>query len=224
MHSLQRTFMRVMLYQLSSLNEVEDEKAALAFFQKLTFWQTVILALEETLPTFLRLLFYLLYVKYCSPLASVRVAALEFWRSLLVQKPQEAARVLTEALHGEHKHLGNNFMDLAELDNEAFMAWTDTFKGDLDGMFAGSLAKEWQVFVAEKNKDTEKTAEGRISKRRDKLKAWRDEEVKAEANIKEHENAGGNWRRNIYVSERLKHQRALQDLAVAFWPRADEIV
>jgi hypothetical protein len=210
-HSLERTFMRVMLYQLSSINEIEDEKATLAFFQKLTFWQTVILACEETLPTFLQLLFYLLYVKYCSPLRNVRIAALEFWRSLLVQKPQLAMRVLTDALQGEHRHLGHNFMDLAELDNEAFMTWTDTFKADLDSMFGGALAKEWESFVAEQNKDTEKTAETRIAKRREKLKAWREEELKADAAVREHESAGGNWRRNIYVSERLKHQRALQD-------------
>ncbi|KIW04511.1 hypothetical protein, variant [Verruconis gallopava] len=210
-HTLQRVCMRIMLYQLSSVNEVVDEKGALAFMKKMTFWQPVILASEETLPMFLRLVFYLLYVKYCSPITSVRIAALDFWRSLLVQKPHEASRVLTEALHGEHKHLGHNFMNLAELDNDAFMVWTDTFKGELDAMFTGSLAKDWENFVADQNKETEKTAEGRISKRREKLKMWRDEELKAEATIREHDNAGGNWRRNIYVSERLKHQRALQD-------------
>jgi hypothetical protein len=210
-------FLRITLLRLSELDDTTKSKTVAAFLDKMIYWQTILLTPadknkeENTDFLFLRLLFYLLYTKFISSVPEVRVAAINFWRMVLVQKQHEALFVLGHAAPVNHKHLPNAFMRLAELDNETFLDWTDRHRDDLDLLFFGSMSKAWEEFVIAENSTTEETARNRVEKRRVRLKQWLDEERLDERTINSHETGAPHWRANIFSSERLRHQRTLQD-------------
>jgi hypothetical protein len=210
-NSMKRAFLRISLLQLSELDEVKDPKPTAAFLEKLAYWQTVILSSDSEDQYFLRLIFFLLYLRIISNVSSVRGAAIDFWRMLLVQKPDEAQHVLNHAAPAGQRFLASGFMKLAELDNEAFLVWIDHHRKELDSLFLGSLTRHWEDFVAEENKRTDETAQARTSRRRERLKAWQEEEMIIENHWRKHESATGHWRNNVHAAERLKHQRAMQD-------------
>ncbi|KAF2431524.1 beach-domain-containing protein [Tothia fuscella] len=210
-------FLRITLLRLSELDETKDPKTVTTFLDKMIYWQTIMLTPadrnkeESTDFLFLRLMFYLLYIKFISPVQEVRLAAINFWRLVLVQKQHEALFVLSHAAPINHKHLPNAFMRLAELDNETFLDWTDRHREDLDLLFFGAMAKSWEEFVAQENASTEETARTRVDKRRARLRQWMDEERLNERTIHSHETGAPHWRSNIFSSERLRHQRTMQD-------------
>jgi hypothetical protein len=209
--SMSRVFLRLALLQLSEVTDSDDERRISAFYEKMTYWQTVILAWDNEDNFFLRLFFYLLYLNIINRAQRVREIAADFWRSILVQKPEEAAQVLEYSVPSSQRYLPGGFMKLAELDNEAFLVWIDHHRGDLDNIFLTTLSRNWEDFVTEENRKTEDTARQRLSKRKDRLRLWGEEDRVAESHWRKHENATVHWRRNVYSAERLKHQRAVQD-------------
>ncbi|KAF2398110.1 beach-domain-containing protein [Trichodelitschia bisporula] len=209
--SMRTVFLRVSLLRLSELDPKSNEKATTAFLDRMMYWQTVILSTDHNEHYFLRLIFYLLYIKIVSRSEPVRLAAVNFWRMLLVQKPEEASHVLTHAAPAHQKQISNTFMELAALDNEAFLQWVDRQLDQLDSIFLGALAKHWEDFIEKENERTEETARNRVAKRREKLKAWNEVEVLTQEIWRRHESATSHWRNNVYSAERLKHQRTLQD-------------
>ncbi len=193
-----------------SLSQVEGPEV-LPFLQKLTYWQTVLLASEEAQSQYLPLICYLLYASLISAEHNVRMAAANLWRIILVQKPEEASAMFNQATSTEHHRLAASFEKLLELDNETFLYWVDDHRHDLDSFFFEVLSKSWDQFTAEENKKTDEGARQRIVKRQEKLKQWRREETDKEDLIRRHEVTFDHWTSNIYASELQKHQRVMQD-------------
>jgi hypothetical protein len=208
--SMRLIFLKLTLLRLSELDENQDGKTVAAFLDRMAYWHTIILA-DKTELQFLRLIFYLLYIKFISKDSASRLAALNFWRMVIVQRHEDAATVLAHAAPMGLKYLTNAFLRMASLDNESFLTWTDRHRDDLDKLFYGSLNKAWEDFVAEENVKTEESARNRIEKRRVKLKLWYEEEKLSEETWRRHETSAPHWRNNIFASERLRHQRTLQD-------------
>ncbi|KAI9731699.1 MAG: hypothetical protein M1834_004488 [Cirrosporium novae-zelandiae] len=202
---------RVVLLRLSELDGSDSSSDSLCFLEKLTYWQTILLSSEDTHPDFLRLICYLLYTKLVSPFESVRLAAANLWRVVLVQKPDETALLLNHAVTADQKRLSAGFKKIVELDNETFIYWIDNQREDLDAFFFGAMSKSWEDFVADENRKTKDTADMRLAKRREKLKQWLQEDLTRDDIIRRHEVSADHWTANIHSSEHMKYQRTLQD-------------
>ena len=202
---------RIVLLRLSESDESRAERVTVAFLNKITYWQTVLFAPQPTQESFLKLLCYLLYTKLMSESEPVREVAANIWRTLLVQRPDEAASVLYRMMNEENKHLTRGFQKILELDNASFLGWIDDHRSDLDAIFFGSLASFWEDFVSMENRRTEESAKARVLKRRERLRGWVTDDLNREDVIRRHEISSDHWRSNIYASENLKRQRALQD-------------
>ena len=195
---------------LLSLSQTENSDS-LAFLEKLTYWQTVLLSTEETQPNYLQLVCYLLYGSLISPLEAARNLSANLWRIILVQKPAEAAKILNQADTADQKRLASSFEKLVELDNETFLYWVDEHRQELDSLFGETLSKSWEQFISEENKQTEELACARILRRREKLKQWARDEAERTELVRRHEVTFDHWTANIYSSEYMKHQRLNQD-------------
>lgn len=198
---------RTVLLSLSSIHDNDS----LPFLEKLTYWQTVLLSGEDSQSVHLQLICYLLYANLTSETNTVREAAANLWRIILVQKPDEAAAIFGQSVGSEQADLVGGFSKLVELDNETFLHWVDEHRVDLDSLFFDILSKQWTTFVTSENKRTEENGRMRIARRREKVKQWAREEADRDDLIRRHELAFENWTSNIYSSEYLKHQRLLQD-------------
>ncbi|KAI9801080.1 MAG: hypothetical protein M1833_002948 [Piccolia ochrophora] len=209
---IRTTFMRVLLLRLSELDgDTSHESDAVSFLDKLMYWQTIILSAESHETETFRLLCYHLYIKLVDSHATVRVAAANLWRIFLVQKPGETSNILNQAMSVGQQRLSSGFKKLVELDNDTFIDWVDDHREDLDAFFFGAIAKYWEDFVVLENQKTQETARHRVSRRKEKLKQWVMEDMSHEDTLRRHEVASHHWMVNIYASEHLKHQRALQD-------------
>jgi WD40 repeat protein len=204
-------FLRVVLLRLAEPGVLEDGSDIISVISKMVYWQPIILSTANTEGLFLRLICHLLYTKLSSPHEGVRLAAANFWRLLLVQKPEETSLILSNAIHAEKQNLYEGFHKLMELDNETFLQWFDENKTDLDSFFYGTMTRAWEEFAAEQNKQTEHASQRRIAKRKERLKQWQADELNNENIWNQHENSTSHWRSNIHASERIKHQRVLQD-------------
>ncbi|KAH6644291.1 hypothetical protein C7974DRAFT_383272 [Boeremia exigua] len=209
--TMRATFLKVSLLQLADPDDSEDGFTTTLVIEKMVYWQPIILSSANTDTFSLKMICYLFYTKLSSEYEPVRLAAANFWRLLLVQKPQETSSILGSAIQADKKNLYEGFQKLVELDNETFFQWFDKHKVDLDTFFYGSLTKVWEEFAQEQNKRTEETSTRRISKRKEKLKQWQAEELTSDNIWNHHEHSTGHWRSNIHASERIKHQRVLQD-------------
>ncbi|KAF2464229.1 beach-domain-containing protein [Lindgomyces ingoldianus] len=209
--TIRAVFLRVVLLRLAQADDTEDASDAIMVIEKMVYWQPIILSAENTEGHFLKLICYLLYQKLTSSHDAVRLAAANFWRLLLVQKPEDASAILSHAMHSGKKELYEGFQKLVELDNETFLVWLDNNKSDLDAFFSDTMAKVWEDFLQDQNKKIEDMRQKRIEKRREKLKQWQADELLNENLWSTHENSTNHWRSNIHASERIKHQRVLQD-------------
>lgn len=209
--TMRATFLRVALLQLAEPDDSEDGSNTTSIIEKMVYWQPIILSSANTDTFSLKMICYLFYTKLSSDHEQVRLAAANFWRLLLVQKPHETSGILGNAIQAENKNLYDGFQKLVELDNETFLQWFDKHRSDLDKFFYGSMTRAWEEFAHEQNKRTEETSTRRIGKRKEKLKQWQAEELTSESIWNHHENSTGHWRSNIHASERIKHQRVLQD-------------
>jgi len=209
---IRTTFLKVALLRLADEDESEGGSNTIAVIDKMVYWQPIILSSSNNESFSLKMICYLLYTKLSSEHDSVRLVSANFWRLLMVQKPNETTEILADAIQSDkNNNLYDGFQKLVELDNETFLEWLDKNKADLDGFFNGSMSKTWEGFAHHQNKLTEETSQRRISKRKEKLKQWQAEELMIENIWNHHENSTNHWRSNIHASERIKHQRVLQD-------------
>ena len=208
--NIRMVLQRVILLRLSEMDGAENDKLAVAFIGKMKYWQPIMFSRENGDHNFLRLVFYLLYFHLINPLASIRSTTVDFWRMLLLQKPDGANHVLRAAAANDNDVI-KNFMSMPRLDNDGFLIWVDRHRAELDNVFFVTLSRYWDEFVANENTATEETARTRITKRKERLKLWHEMETAFDNTWRRHESATSHWRNNVYASERLKHQRALQD-------------
>lgn len=210
--TIRSVFARVVLLRLSELDDPQvSDPEALVFMDKLLYWQTVILSADTTEGDTLKLICYQLYTKLVDERESIRLAAANLWRILLVQKPDETSAILNHAMSNQQKGLTAGFQMLTELDNDTFTVWVDEHRASLDALFFGAMSRAWEDFVTVENRKTEETAKNRVAKRRDRLKQWHAEGLNDEDILFRHELAANTWMKNIYAAEHLKHQRSVQD-------------
>ena len=209
--NMRTILLRVVLLRLSELDEATSVAETIAFLNRLVYWQTVLLKIDDSQQSFLKLLCFLLYKRLTSTIDGVRTAAADLWRMLLVQKPEDIADILQQTARTDPSSLIKSFQKIIELDNETFLSWVDDHRDELEGVLSSSLLKSWETFVLEEDRRTEETAKARISKRREKLKVWVSEAATKEEILRRHETGTDHWRSNIHAAEHLKRQRALQD-------------
>lgn len=226
--TMRSVLLRVVLLRLSELDETTETNNAVSFLEKLIYWQNVILVTQDGQDFYLRLLLYLLYHRLVSTNGAVRMAAANLWRMLLVQRQHYGSDLLEELLGQGNDSITKGFAKIMEVDNETFVGWIDDHREELDRIFLGKLERVWLAFVREENNNTQENSRARINKRKDRLKAWQTERATAEEAVRRHEVSADHWRSNIYTSEHLRRQRALQDLQdnVAFnistWDRMNQ--
>ncbi|KAF2274057.1 beach-domain-containing protein [Westerdykella ornata] len=208
---IRTTFLRVILLRLAESDEPDGYPHAASIIEKMVYWQPIILSAENAEGHFLKLICYLLYTKLSAGVPSVRLAAVNFWRLLLVQKPEDTSAILSHGFQSDKKDVRAGFQKLVELDDNTFLQWFDENKSELDSFFYGTLSKTWEDFAHEQNKRTEETAQKRTLKRKERLRQWHSEDMIAERIIASHEQSTNHWRSNIHASERIKHQRVMQD-------------
>ena len=204
-------FLKATLWRLAELNEDASEKDVSDFLVKMTYWQTILFSSENQESMFTKLICYLLYHKLVSSVQSVRIAAAQLWRMVLVQKPTETATMLTNTMGPDQRHLSTGFMKLVSMDDEDFLGWVDKQRDMLDNVFYNSLSKPWDDFVETENRSSEETTKNRLNKRREKLKQWKIEETNSDDIINRYEVSTSHWRANVHAQERAKLQRAQQD-------------
>ena len=209
--SIRTVFLRTALLRLSELNDSQNYEELEIFLKKALYWQTVILSPDNLEVHLLRLLCYLLYADLVSSEEKVRTAAATFWRLFLVQKPTEISAILVSASTSEQKHLCASFPGLSSLANNELLTWIDSHRPDLDLILHSSMSKLWDGYVAEENRNTKETAKHRVLKRKERLREWQAEEEREELQWRYHAESTEYWRNNVYASERLKHQRFIQD-------------
>lgn len=209
--TISAVLLRVVLLRLSELDESISVPQTVSFLEKLGYWQTVLFAADNTEVAFLKLVCYLLYIKLVSDYQEVRTAAANLWRMFLVQKNGEISEILYQSMSKDSNHLTKGFKKVMELDNDSFLGWVDDNQEALHDIFFGTLAKDWEKFVAVENSRTEDKSRARISKRREKLRLWIAEALVNDDVLRRHEISSDHWRSNIHASEHLKRQRALQD-------------
>jgi len=204
-------FLRVTLWRLSELDETTHEAEAVAFLDKMNYWQIILFSSENQETLFIRLICFLLYLKLISEVEAVRLAAARLWRTILVQKPTESATLLTFAMGSDQRHMVTGFTKLVSLDDEEFIGWVDENRASLDAAFVNTLNKPWDDFVRDENKRNEETARNRLAKRRERLRQWHADEASADDFLRRYEVSTSHWRANVHAQERVKFQRATQD-------------
>ena len=205
-------FSLAVLLKLSALiDSAAGEEDTISFLNRLLYWQTIVFEADRAKPDFIKLMSYLLYAMLVDTREGIRLAAVNFWRILLMHKSVETSGILELAATSKEKHLLLEFQSLKEVDDEVFLRMVDDRRKDFDAFFFDSLAKVWEDYISEENQRTMETAKARISRRKEKLKQWAMDEAVVDDILRRHEVAYHHWMVNIYSSERLKHQRALQD-------------
>ena len=209
--TLRSVLLRVILLGLSELDATTHSNDIVLFLEKLVYWQNVVLVTQDGQDYYLRLLLYLLYHQLIGPNEAVRMAAVNLWRMLLVQRQHYGSNLMHEALGDVKDNISRGFAKILEVDNETFIAWINEHRQELDSIFLGTLGKLWATYVAEENNNNLENSEARINKRRERLKVWQSETMAAEEALRRHEISADHWRSNIYTSEHFRRQRSLQD-------------
>jgi hypothetical protein len=206
--TIRSTLYKVVLFQLSEA----DDTTTVPLLNRLNYWQAVVLAAAETQSKHLHLLCYLLYTKLVSTDRYVRSAAARLWRIILVQAPDEITTLLGQGPVSLQRRLADGFDALSGMEDEAFLAWIDDQREDLDALFFGIFSRSWDNFVHEENVSSEESVRSRVSKRKDKLRQWAQIEKFDEDMTRKHDATQPHWISNIAASEFLKSQRFLQDM------------
>ena len=209
--SMRSVISRISLLRLSEPDDSPEEIKTVTLLNKLLYWQTVLFSPDASQEEFLRLFCYLIYTKLVSDCESVRELAANLWRTLLVQKPDETSGVLHRIMGSSTGSISKGFQKILEVDNEIFLTWVDEHRTDLDAIFIGRLTTTWETFTTNENRLTQENYRTRIAKRREKLRMWVKEGLGRDEVLRRHEISAEHWKANIYTSEHLKRQRALQD-------------
>ncbi|ODA76470.1 hypothetical protein RJ55_07740 [Drechmeria coniospora] len=209
--TIRSSLLRIILLKLSDLDMQTTEMQGKDFMNKLAYWQMSILECLSADDDYLKLFLYQLYTKLIHHKPFIRIAAANFLRIILVQKPDESVAAIRSCMTPDQRQLSNEFQQLTEVDDETFVAWVDKHRLSLDTLFLGSMAKTWEEFVCAENAKTLETAKARLSRRKERLKAWNAEAVSSNKMLVSHDIGNGAWMKSVCNTEFFKHQRLLQD-------------
>lgn len=210
--TIRSSFLKLILLRLSDMDDSQTTEMEANFtMNKLLYWQMVVLDSLSVEDDYMKLLWYQLYLKLIDSRDDVRLAAVNLWRIMLVQKPDECEILFRHFVVPEQGNLTRDFKKLSELDNETFIAWVDEHRPLLDGAFLNGLSRTWEEFVSLENQRTTDTARSRLSKRRETLKRWQIELLEKNKVVVHHDMANSAWMKSIYGSEHYKYQRSMQD-------------
>jgi hypothetical protein len=210
--TIRSCLLRIILLKLSDLDSPQiTEREAKDFMNKLGYWQMSILECFGQDDEYFRLFWYQLYTKLIDGEMSIRIAAANLLRIIMVQKPDESVALIRSCMTPDQRQVSRDFQKLTEVDDETFVLWVDKHRPSLDTLFLGNIAKTWEDFVSVENQRTTETAKNRLSKRKDKLKIWYSEVVNAGKILLNHDVGNTAWMKSIFNSEYYKYQRLLQD-------------
>lgn len=210
---LKGSIIKLVLLRLSDTDDAQvSEGDNLAVLSNLYYWQIVLLDCLSANDDSMSLIWYQLYGKLIDAREPIRLAAAGILRIILVQKPDECSRVFREIpMQADESQLTKGFTRLTEVDDGTFVEWVDQHRPSLDALFLGGMSKTWEEYVSSENQRTLETARSRLSKRKEKLKQWRDEARQIENVLLRHEMANSAWMKSIFCTEHSKHQRLTQD-------------
>ncbi|KAI0803611.1 beige/BEACH domain-containing protein [Xylaria sp. FL0064] len=210
--SIRSCFLRLVLLRLSEMDDPQTTNAEMDFsMDKILYWQMVVLESLSVDDEYMKLFWYQLYNKLVDSRESVRLVAVNIWRIMLVQKPDECASLFRLIMTSDQTQLVANFQKVTELDTDTFVAWVDEHRPSLDSLFFGGISRVWEEFVATENQRTSEGAHSRLSKRKEVLKRWNLETKERDSVVLRHDMENSAWMKSIWASEQLKHQRAGQD-------------
>ncbi|KAF2969112.1 hypothetical protein GQX73_g4499 [Xylaria multiplex] len=210
--TIRSCFLRLVLLRLSEMDDPEISNTEMNFsMDKILYWQMVVLESLSVDDEYMRLFWYQLYNKLVDNRETIRLIAVNIWRIMLVQKPDECTSLFRLIMTSDQAQLVAGFQKLTELDTDTFVAWVDEHRPSLDSLFLGGVSRVWEEFVASENQRTSEGARLRLSKRKDVLKRWHVETKDRESTLLRHDMANSAWMKSIWASEHFKHQRAGQD-------------
>ncbi|KAI8632850.1 beige/BEACH domain-containing protein [Xylariaceae sp. FL1651] len=210
--TIRNCFLKLVLLRLSEMDDPQPNNTdANSFLDKILYWQNVVLESLSIDDEYMKLLWYQLYNKLVDTREVVRLAAVNLWRIMLVQKPDESASLFRFIMTSDQSQLAADFQKVTELDTDAFVTWVDQHRPSLDSLFLGNISRVWEEFVGTENQRTTETARSRLTKRKEVLKRWLSEMKERDNILLRHDMANLAWMKSIYASEHFKHQRAAQD-------------
>lgn len=210
--TIRSCLLRIILLRLSDLDNQETTLVeAKQFMDKMVYWQMSILGCFTSEDEFLKLFWYQLYTKLIGDKMPLRIAAANFLRIILVQKPEQSATLIRSCMSPDQKQLTKDFQKLTGVDDESFVDWVDKHRPSLDVLFFGGMSKTWEDFVSLENVRTSETAKVRLTKRKDKLRSLHAESISTEKILISHDIGNSAWMKSIYNSEYFKYQRLMQD-------------
>ncbi|KAI1427079.1 beige/BEACH domain-containing protein [Xylaria sp. FL1777] len=210
--SIRSCFLKLVLLRLSEMDDPQTTNSEMDFsMDKILYWQMVVLESLSVDDEYMRLFWYQLYNKLVDSRDTIRLVAVNIWRIMLVQKPEECASLFRLIMTSDQSQLVADFQKVTELDTDTFVAWVDEHRPSLDSLFLGGISRVWEEFVATENQRTSEGARSRLSRRKEVLKRWHLETKERDSVILRHDMANSAWMKSIWASEHFKHQRAGQD-------------
>ncbi|KAH9888748.1 hypothetical protein F4778DRAFT_755179 [Xylariomycetidae sp. FL2044] len=210
--TIRSSFLKLVLLGLSEIDDPQTTDAEANFsMEKILYWQMVVLESLSVDDDYMKLFWYQLYTKLVDTREPVRLAAVNIWRIMLVQKPQECSSLFRLIMTSDQAKLAADFLKLTELDNDTFLAWVDGHRPSLDALLNAGISRTWEDFVATENQRVLETAKSRLTRRKETLRRWHSETLDRESFLLRHEMANSAWMKSIYASEHFKHQRIMQD-------------
>lgn len=210
--TIRGSFLKLVLLRLSEIDDPQTTEMEANFsMEKILYWQMVVLESLSTDDDYMKLFWYQLYTKLVGTARAVRLAAVNIWRIMLVQKPEECTSLFRLFMTSDQAQLATDFQKLTELDTDAFIEWVDQHRPSLDTLFFGGISRTWEEFAIAENQRTSETAKSRLMKRKETLKRWHAETIERDNILLRHGMANSAWMKSIYASEHFKHQRLMQD-------------
>ncbi|KAI1099265.1 beach-domain-containing protein [Jackrogersella minutella] len=210
--TIRGSFLKLVLLRLSEIDDPQTTESEANFsMEKILYWQMVVLESLSPDDEYMKLFWYQLYTKLVDARRAVRLAAVNIWRIMLVQKPEECLSLFRLFMTSEQTPLATDFQKLTELDTDTFIEWVDGHRSSLDELFYSGISRTWEEFVGVENQRTSETAKSRLTKRKETLKRWHSEMVDRDNILLRHDMANSAWMKSIYASEHFKHQRLMQD-------------
>ncbi|KAI0883952.1 beach-domain-containing protein [Annulohypoxylon maeteangense] len=210
--TIRGSFLKLVLLRLSEMDDPQTTELEANFsMEKILYWQTAVFESLSPDDDYMKLFWYQLYTKLVDVRPAVRLAAVNLWRIMLVQKPAECLSLFRLFMTSDQTSLAMDFQKLTELDTDTFIVWVDEHRPSLDALFYGGISRTWEEFVAVENRGTLETAKSRLTKRKEILKRWHSEMIERDNILLRHDMANSAWMKSIYASEHFKHQRLMQD-------------
>ncbi|KAL7621392.1 beige protein-like 1 [Parahypoxylon ruwenzoriense] len=210
--TIRGSFLKLVLLRLSEMDDPQTTEIEANFsMEKILYWQMVVLQSLSVDDDYMKLFWYQLYIKLVDMRRDVRLATVNIWRIMLVQKPDECSSLFRLFTTSDQAELATDFQKLTELDTDTFIEWVDQHRPSLDSLFLGGISRAWEEFVGTENQRTSETAKSRLARRKETLKRWHLEMPERDNILLRHDMANSAWMKSIYASEHFKHQRLMQD-------------